>query len=133
MIMRALAIGAVAGALVVGGTAAAHAVTTSTKLSNGTLSFTAVDGSAVNGDSSVFFASTAYKKTGGSTVSVRLEMITKDGRFGSGDAYKSVSAGQNVITQWGGISKSYYASDCKATGSMWATGSVYYTPTVHFC
>lgn len=132
MLMRTLAIGAVTGALVVGGTAAAYAVTTSTQLSNGTLSFTAQDGSAY-GDSSVFYASTAYKKTGGSTVSVRLEMITTGGRFGSGDAYKSVSAGQTVITQWGGVSKSYYASDCKATGSMWASGSVYYTPTVHFC
>uniref|UniRef100_A0AAU2K0X6 Uncharacterized protein n=1 Tax=Streptomyces sp. NBC_00049 TaxID=2903617 RepID=A0AAU2K0X6_9ACTN len=48
----------------------------------------------------MFYASTAYKKTAGSTVSVRLEMITKDGRFGSRDAYKSVSAGQTVITQW---------------------------------
>lgn len=132
MLMRTLAIGAVTGVLAVGGTTAAYAVTTSTKLSNGTLSFTAQDGSAY-GDSSVFYASTAYKKTAGSTVSVRLEMITKDGRFGSGDAYQSVSVGKTAITQWGGVSKSYYASDCKATGSMWATGSVYYTPTVHFC
>ncbi|MEU8773435.1 hypothetical protein [Streptomyces sp. NPDC048606] len=107
-------------------------MTISTKLSNGTLSFTGQDGSAY-GDPSVFYASSSYRKTGGSRVSVRLEMLTKNGRFGSGDAYQSVSAGQTVITQWGGVSKATYAPDCKATGAMAANGAVHYTPTVHFC
>ncbi|MCY0933900.1 hypothetical protein [Streptomyces sp. H34-S4] len=132
MFMRATIVGMASGALIVGGGVAANAATTSTQLSNGRLGFTAVD-AASYGYPGSFMASTEYKKTGGSTVSVRLQMDVLNGVFGTQHAFQSVSAGGTVITQFGVISKAKYAPDCKATGMMLADGKYYYTPTVRFC
>jgi hypothetical protein len=122
---------AVAAALVFGA-GSAYAASTSTQLSNGTLYFTAEDGANVTGNSSLFYATTKYKKTGGSTVTVYLKMDTSEGIFSS--PLKSVSAGSTVSYSFGGKSIAQYAPDCEATGLMDAsTGGPYYTPTVSFC
>jgi hypothetical protein len=129
--IRTLTTAALTTALVLSG-ASAYAASTSTKLSNGTLYFTAEDGSVVSGNSSLFYGVTKYAKSGGSTVNVYLKMDTKNAIFSS--PQKTVSSGQTVEYSFGGKSKAQYAPDCKATGLMDASnGGPYYTPTVTFC
>ncbi|MEU0008415.1 hypothetical protein ABZ079_30235 [Streptomyces sp. NPDC006314] len=131
---RILTIAAVSAALVLGGTTAAFAGTggtTSTKLSNGKLSFEARNGSVVSGNPSVFYGATEYDKSGGSKVYVTLMMETSEGLFK--DKQKAVSAGQSISHSFGGQSIARYAPDCTATGRMDATTGKYYTPPVTFC
>lgn len=130
MFTRSLAIAALAASLVFTG-GSAFAASTSTKLSNGTLYFEAQDGSVVNGNSSLFYGATKYTKTGGSAVYITLKMETYNAIFS--DSQKQISSGQTISHSFGGISKSFYAPDCAATGLMDATTGTYYTPTVHFC
>lgn len=131
MSIRRIATAALTAALVLTGTSA-YAASTSTQLTNGTLYFTAEDGSRVSGNSTLFYATTKYTKTGGSKITVVLRMETHNSTHRS--AEKDVSAGQTVSHSFGGLSKAKYASDCKATGWMTSNnGGPFWTPTIRFC
>lgn len=121
---------AMAAALVLAGNTA-FAASTSTKLSNGTLYFEAVDGYKVSGNHSLFYSTTKYKKTGGSTTSIQLALWTET-KLTKTDAM-SISAGQTKSKSWGGLPKASWAPVCKATGYMVASSGKYTTPTVTFC
>ncbi|MEW2087621.1 hypothetical protein [Streptomyces sp. NPDC005283] len=125
-----MAVTAIAAALVLAGNTA-FAASTSTKLSNGTLYFEAVDGYNVSGNHSLFYSTTQYKKTGGSTTSIQLALWTET-KLTKTDAM-SISAGQTKSKSWGGLPKASWAPDCKATGYMVASSGKYTTPTVTFC
>ncbi|WP_459738534.1 hypothetical protein [Streptomyces sp. E-15] len=133
-ISRIATIATLSTALVLGSTTTASAGTggtTSTKLSNGKLSFEARNGSVVSGNSSVFYSATQYEKTGGHKVYVTLKMETSEAVFK--DTEKSVSKGQKVAHSFGAQSIAKYAPDCTATGRMDATTGTYYTPPMTFC
>ncbi|MFG2472404.1 hypothetical protein ACGFXB_44260 [Streptomyces canus] len=132
MSIRTLATATAVAATLLAGAGSAYAASTSTSLSNGTLYFTAEDGANVTGNSSLFYSTTKYKKTGGSTVNVYLKLDTSEGIWSS--PLKSVSSGQTVSYSFGGKSIANDAPDCEATGLMDASnGGPYYTPTVSFC
>ncbi|MEU2436931.1 hypothetical protein ACFY9A_10330 [Streptomyces rubradiris] len=131
---RFLTIATLSTALIFGAVTAASAGTggtTSTKLSNGKLSFEARNGSVVSGNSSVFYSATEYEKSGGSKVYVTLMMVTSEALFK--DTQKAVSARQTISHSFGAQSIAKYAPDCSATGLMDATTGKYYTPPVTFC
>ncbi|MFI6104062.1 hypothetical protein [Streptomyces sp. NPDC051310] len=130
MFKRVMATAAMTAALVLVGNNA-FAVSTSTKLSNGTLYFEAQDGSQVSGNSKLFYSVTKYTKTGGGETSIQLAIWTTT-RLHKTDAMK-ISAGRTKAKSWGGLSKALWAPDCKATGYMVATSGQYTTPTVTFC
>lgn len=119
-----------ASALVFAGNTA-FAVSTSTKLSNGTLYFEAQDGSQVSGNRTLFYSMTKYTKTGGSATSIQLALWTSE-QLWKADAV-TISAGQSKAKSWGGLPKASWAPDCKATGYMVASSGKYTTPTVTFC
>ncbi|KWT63423.1 hypothetical protein ADL21_03155 [Streptomyces albus subsp. albus] len=111
------------------GTTVAYAVgdTTSTKLSNGTLSFTAVNGRYIGTTGTNFFSSTTYHKTGGSTVSLTFGLDTQKAEYNSGT--KTVKAGQTVSHNFGGKPVSDILK-CYAIGFMRSGGKLYETPSI---
>ncbi|MFG2117201.1 hypothetical protein ACGFRB_31955 [Streptomyces sp. NPDC048718] len=126
-----MAVTALTATLVLTGSSA-FAISTSTKLDNGTLYFEALDGYLVSGNHSQFFSTTKYTKTAGdSAVNIQLALSTSTAVFKT-DAM-SISKGQTKSKSWGGLSKATYAPDCTAAGYMIATTGKYYTPTVRFC
>ncbi|MBT1095083.1 hypothetical protein [Streptomyces sp. Tu102] len=128
--MKKLAVGAIASAVVMTGTSAYAFGSKSTQLSNGVLSVAADDGCQVSGNCSLFYSATTYKKTGGSKVTVRLALDTSNELFK--DSAKSVSKGQTVKHNWGGLRKSR-VQDCSVVGYMEADTGQYYTPPVSVC
>ncbi|MGW0731367.1 hypothetical protein [Streptomyces sp. NPDC002851] len=105
--------------------------TTSTKLSNGTLYFEARNGSVVSGNSSVFYAATSYKKTGGSKITAYLKMSTENAVMSS--PKKTVTKGRTIDHSFGARSIARWAPDCDAAGLLDASTGKYYTPNVSFC
>lgn len=128
MFKRAATAFALASALVLTGSTA-FAGSTSTKLSNGTLTFIANDGCTVSGNCSLFYASTSYKKTGGATVSIILSLATGKGYLY--DSQQNISAGQTKTKSWGGLLKS--STDCTPQGYMKTSTGNYYTPYLKVC
>ena len=120
---------AAASLFVFGASTSAWAATTSTQLSNGTLYSTVTNGAYVTGNSSLFYSSMKYSKTGGGTISAVFAMDA------SGTIYKSsgfsVSSGQTKDYSFGGKP---VPSGCRATGGMTVSGQgTFWTPTLNPC
>ncbi|MGI5252519.1 hypothetical protein [Actinacidiphila glaucinigra] len=112
-----------------GGSASAWAATTSTSLSNGTLYSTVENGRTVSGNSSLFYSSAKYTKTGGGTVSVKFVMDA--GTVYSSASSYSVASGQSKSHSFGGLP---VPSGCRATGGMNVSGQGYFwTPPLNPC
>lgn len=114
---------------VIGAGTSAWAATTSTQLSNGTLYSTVENGRSVTGNSSLFYSSVKYSKTGGSTISAVFAMDA------SGTIYKSsgfsLSSGETKSYSFGGKP---VPSGCRATGGMTVSGQgTFWTPTLNPC
>ncbi|MEU7206110.1 hypothetical protein [Streptomyces sp. NPDC045470] len=124
-VARIVAVGGVALAAM--GSTVAYAGTTSTLLSNGTLSFTAINGRYLGTTGTKFFSSASYHKTGGSAVSVTLGLDTQTAEYNS--PAKTVKAGQTVSHNFGGKSVST-VPQCYAIGFMRSGGKLYETPSV---
>ncbi|MFJ4563960.1 hypothetical protein ACIP4U_09625 [Streptomyces caelestis] len=129
MLVKKLTVAAMTGVLALTGTSA-FAESASTSLSNGTLTISEEDGCKVTGNCSLYYSSTAYKKTGGSKVDIRLGMTTSKELFL--DDWKTISKGQTLSHSWGGKKKSA-VPDCTIVGYMKASTGDYYTPPVNVC
>ncbi|RPE43232.1 hypothetical protein EDD90_6424 [Streptomyces sp. Ag109_O5-1] len=130
MLSKKLVVAAMTGALVMTGTSAFAFGTKSTSLQNGTLSIFAQDGCDVSANCSLYYSSTTYKKTGGSSVSIQLGMTTGDSLYL--DTAKTIKSGQTASHSWGGKSKAA-VPDCTIVGYMKASTGDYYTPPVDVC
>lgn len=130
MLMKKLAVAAMAGVIVMTGTSAFAYGSKSTQLSNGVLSINADDGCLVSNNCSLYYSFTTYKKTGGSKVTIQVAMTTGEELFL--DAQKSISSGQKLSHSWGGKRKSA-VPDCSIAGYMKASTGNYYTPNIGVC
>jgi hypothetical protein len=130
VLKKTLAIAAMTGALVLTGTNAFAFGSKSTQLSNGVLTINGDDGCLVSGNCALYYSSTTYKKTGGSTVTIQLAMTTGASLFL--DTQKTISAGQTLSHSWGGKKKSE-VPDCSIAGYMKASTGNYYTPNLNVC
>ena len=119
---------AAASLFVFGASTSAWAATTSTQLSNGTLYSTVENGRYVTGNSSLFYSSVKYSKTGGSTVSAKFVMDA--GSAWTSSSY-SISSGQTKSHSFGGLP---VPSTCRATGGLNVSGQGYFwTPSLNPC
>ncbi|MFV5999048.1 hypothetical protein ACNPQM_43910 [Streptomyces sp. NPDC056231] len=91
---------AAASLCVLGAGSSAWAASTSTKLSNGTLYSTVENGRIVSGNSSLFYSTVKYSKSGGSTVSAILVMDSGSTVYSS--AASNVAAGASKSYSFGG-------------------------------
>ncbi|MGI5252518.1 hypothetical protein [Actinacidiphila glaucinigra] len=120
---------AAASLFALGVSTSAWAATTSTSLSNGTLYSTVENGRTVSGNSSLFYSTVKYTKTGGGTVSAALVMDASGTVYSSG-AF-SLSSGQSKSYSFGGKP---VPSGCRATGGMTVSGQGYFwTPPLNPC
>ncbi|WP_327242450.1 hypothetical protein [Streptomyces sp. NBC_01320] len=82
----------------------------------------------MSGNSSLFYSTVKYSKSGGSTVSVNLLMDA--GTVYSSGTY-SVASGQSASISFGGKP---VPSGCRATGGIKAAGQGYFwTPSLNPC
>ncbi|WP_112467745.1 hypothetical protein [Streptomyces triticisoli] len=114
---------------VLGAGTSAWAATTSTKLSNGTLYSTVENRRNVSGNSSLFYSSVKYTKTGGGTISAVFAMDAS-GKIYNSSSY-SISAGQTKSHSFGGLP---VPSGCRATGGLIVSGQgTFWTPSLNPC
>ncbi|WP_326804501.1 hypothetical protein OIE49_26930 [Streptomyces sp. NBC_01788] len=120
---------AAAALCVLGAGTSAWAGTTSTSLSNGTLYSTVENGRLVSGNSSLFYSSAKYTKTGGSAISAVFAMDAS-GKIYSSPAF-GLSTGQTKTHSFGGLP---VPSGCRATGGMSVSGQgTFWAPTLNPC
>lgn len=102
---------------------------TSTKLSSGTLYFTATNGRSVSGNASLFYSVVRYDKSSGSTISVKFLVDKGSSELASG--IYSIASGQSKSHSFGG---SGVPSSCRVVGGMDVAGQGYFwTPALNPC
>ncbi|WP_432095116.1 hypothetical protein [Streptomyces sp. bgisy100] len=119
---------AVGGALLValGSTAAYAGGSTKTDLDNGVLYFEAHNGRDMGQSAKKVYVGEKFKKTGGSTVTARLEAHFEGGNYK--DVDRTVKKGKSI--HWSTSVPVSAASDCTAVGVMFADGVHFETPYI---
>jgi len=108
---------------------AAWAGSTSTKLSNGTLSFDSTNGRLVSGNSSLFYSAVKYSKTGGGSISLKF-LVDVGSKTYTSPSY-SMTSGQSKTHSFGG---NPVPSSCRSTGGINVSGQGYFwTPSLNPC